>query len=156
MIKWIRNILIGIATIILLVMIGLSISSRFADERQLIAGRLAPCPDTPNCVCSEDYPNRNFQPVVIDTTQIHTEWLLFKQTIIAAGGEIKTEQDTYVWAVFVTPLWRFVDDFEARLDSESGLIHVRSASRVGGYDYGTNLKRVQHVVDLFKTKRFKG
>jgi len=37
----------------------------------------------------------------------------------------------------------FADDFEARLEPEAGLVHVRSASRLGWHDLGVNRKRVE-------------
>ena len=38
---------------------------------------------------------------------------------------------------------RFVDDVELYYDEKAGLIHVRSASRLGRRDFGVNRKRVE-------------
>ncbi|MFT6364114.1 MAG: hypothetical protein ACJAZ8_002538 [Planctomycetota bacterium] len=57
--------------------------------------------------------------------------------------ELVTVEQTYAHAVFRTPLMRFRDDLEVRLDEPNTVIHVRSASRVGHSDMGANRKRVE-------------
>ena len=37
----------------------------------------------------------------------------------------------------------FIDDLECWLFEDEGVIHVRSASRVGYYDFGVNRRRVE-------------
>ena len=39
----------------------------------------------------------------------------------------------------------FVDDVEFFLDENANVIHVRSASRLGNSDLGTNRKRVEAI-----------
>jgi uncharacterized protein (DUF1499 family) len=62
--------------------------------------------------------------------------------VIDLGGVISRLEDDYLAAMFETTLFRFVDDVELRLDAEAGVIHIRSASRVGRSDLGANRKRV--------------
>jgi uncharacterized protein (DUF1499 family) len=119
----------------------------------MVNGKLAPCPETPNCVCTEDYANKNYQPLVINKANAQAEWNKLLAAVREAGGEVQEADDTYLWAEFVTPLFRFVDDFEARLDTSQAMIHLRSASRVGDYDFGTNLKRVNRVVEIYQGKK---
>ena len=56
------------------------------------------------------------------------------------------------------PAWcfSFVDDINVVLDTETNLIHIRSASRKGHSDFGVNRKRIEalrlqlqkaHVID---------
>jgi uncharacterized protein (DUF1499 family) len=59
------------------------------------------------------------------------------------GARIEAATDTYLHARVRTPLFRFVDDLEILLDSEAGLVHVRSASRIGDWDLGANRRRVE-------------
>ena len=40
---------------------------------------------------------------------------------------------------------RYTDDFEARVDSEANVIHVRSASRLGKRDFDVNRQRVDAI-----------
>jgi uncharacterized protein (DUF1499 family) len=53
-------------------------------------------------------------------------------------------------------VFRFVDDINVILDTETNLIHIRSASRTGHSDFGVNRKRIEalrlqlqkaHVID---------
>ena len=49
----------------------------------------------------------------------------------------------YVRAEFISRIFRFVDDVEFVLDSETCLLHMRSASRIGYYDFGANRRRIE-------------
>jgi uncharacterized protein (DUF1499 family) len=40
---------------------------------------------------------------------------------------------------------RFVDDVEFLLDAPAGLVHVRSASRLGRRDFGANRTRIEAI-----------
>jgi uncharacterized protein (DUF1499 family) len=57
---------------------------------------------------------------------------------------IKVEEG-YLYAECRTKTMRFVDDFEARVDAAAGVIHVRSASRLGRRDMGVNRARVEMI-----------
>ncbi len=141
--------LLIIVLLFILVMYGLSITSRFTGSHGLNRGRLARCPGITNCVCTENYENRNYDPIpFIDDDPIKS-WANLKSVITSAGGEIKTDSSGYLWSIFITPVWRFVDDFEARLDTVNACIQLRSASRVGRYDFGTNLRRINLVTHLY-------
>ncbi|MCA8941395.1 MAG: DUF1499 domain-containing protein, partial [Planctomycetes bacterium] len=52
-----------------------------------------------------------------------------------------------------TAVWRFVDDLELLLDDERSVIDVRSASRVGEFDFGANRGRVETLRSLFGALR---
>ena len=55
---------------------------------------------------------------------------------------IKAERD-YLYAEYRTKLLRYVDDLELYYDEKQGVVHVRSASRLGRRDFGVNRKRVE-------------
>jgi len=74
-----------------------------------------------------------------------------KRAIEAMGGRILEEQPGYLHAIFVSRLFRFVDDLELRLDEGAGVIQVRSASRVGHSDFGVNRKRVERLRERFRS-----
>ncbi len=57
--------------------------------------------------------------------------------------------DRYLWATFRSRVFRFVDDLELRLDEAGGVIHVRSAARLGYADFGVNRKRVVALRNRF-------
>ena len=65
-----------------------------------------------------------------------------KQVVSETGGSVITEEAGYLHVVYETPLLRFMYDMEFRLDSNTQRVHVRSASRVGKSDLGTNRERV--------------
>ena len=134
-------------------LVYLSFKSRSIENYGLVEGKLSICPDTPNCICTEEYENKNYQPIKINLENKNIAWENLKAAIREAGGKIQIEKSDYVWASFVTPIFRFVDDFEARVDIVQSCIHLRSASRVGDYDFGTNLKRVNRVVEIYMAKK---
>jgi len=49
----------------------------------------------------------------------------------------------YLYAEFRSKLLGFVDDVEFTHDDKAGVIHVRSASRLGRRDFGVNRARVE-------------
>lgn len=117
-------------------------------------GRLAPCPATPNCVCSQcSSDDAHFvEPV---TYSVPTETLMelvsavLKETprtnIIAAS-------EKYIHAEATTLIFRFTDDFELYVDAGQKQLHFRSASRVGRSDFGTNRRRVEVFKQEFEKK----
>ena len=112
----------------------------------LIENQLSQCGSKPNCVCSEQQdrgehyvePVKLVQPNVVSLQQV-------SEVITAAGGEVVQSSDNYLAATFTSSAFGFVDDFEARLDADKGVLHLRSASRVGHSDLGANRKRVEQI-----------
>lgn len=62
-----------------------------------------------------------------------------------AGAEIVRSETGYLYATFTTPLMKYTDDVEFLLDAQAGVVHVRSASRLGHGDLGLNRKRVEAI-----------
>lgn len=114
-------------------------------------GRLSPCPKLKNCVCSH-YPSDQGH---------HMEGILFQgslaeaklrlQKIIAKFPEAKlvADQGSYLRAEFTSPVFKFVDDVEFLIKVDEGMIHFRSASRLGQWDLGANRKRLRKIRNLF-------
>ena len=59
------------------------------------------------------------------------------------------EAEFHGWAL---PLLRFRDDLELQLDATAGVIHLRSCSRVGRSDLGTNRRRVEAIRGAFEDR----
>ena len=59
---------------------------------------LAPCPDTPNCVCSESNTHHSIEPMPINGHHAASAWAIFKKTLQDTGGTIKKDSRDYVWA----------------------------------------------------------
>lgn len=107
--------------------------------RGLVHDKLAPNNPSPNSVCSEGE-GANIEPIRIKDAE--DAWDALQDAIESLSGRFISIEENYVHAVFKTSVLGFEDDLEARLDTENGLIHLRSSSRVGYSDMGCNLKRV--------------
>lgn len=113
----------------------------------IVNGKLAKCSRKPNAVCSEYISDTSHYIEPIDVSKVNMGQHFYKviQAIEANGGEIVTKNDHYVAAIFTSTIFKFVDDVEARLDKEEGVIHLRSASREGYSDLGVNAKRIAAI-----------
>jgi len=140
---------IGIVLIIGIMLAILSIASRKQPELGLLNGQLRPCPTSPNCVCSEQQIEGAFVEPLSYTTTAEDAWRNIKQAIVDTGGVVVTEQNGYLHARYETPLMRYIDDVEMRLNKKQQVIHIRSASRVGHSDLGANRKRVTRIRAAF-------
>jgi len=141
-------ILVGVLVLAGLLLISLSCAGR-SPEVGLMEGRLRPCPDRPNCVCSEDGEIRAWTKPLVFHGSAKRAWEQLQIAIKGMGGEIQRHSDTYMWATFTTKVFRFVDDMEFRMVDDESIIHVRSASRVGYSDLGLNRRRVEKLRSRF-------
>jgi uncharacterized protein (DUF1499 family) len=107
-------------------------------------GRLAACPNSPNCVSTqaEDAAHR-IEPFAF-TGDLSSAMQRLK-SIIARQPRMKivAETDNYLHVEAASRLFRFVDDVEFFLDEAAGIVHFRSASRVGHFDLGVNRARME-------------
>jgi uncharacterized protein (DUF1499 family) len=126
-------------------------ASKSGDAPGLISGVLTPCPDKPNCVCSEAGEDAEHQIAPLDYSGSSPEkaWSRISQVIGELGGEVVDSEDGYIAAIFSSSLFGFVDDVELRLDAPQRKIHIRSASRVGHSDLGVNRKRTEALTRSF-------
>lgn len=105
-------------------------------------GRLAPCKRTPNCVSSQvDAADREhyISPIAFRGSMSDLRRAVES---MERATVIKAERD-YLYAEYRTRLLRYVDDLELYYDPTQGVVHVRSASRLGRRDFGVNRKRVE-------------
>ncbi|MFO0102026.1 MAG: DUF1499 domain-containing protein [Betaproteobacteria bacterium] len=61
------------------------------------------------------------------------------------GARIMTSAPDYLYVQFTTRWLGFVDDAEFFVAPAGGVIHVRSASRLGKSDFGANRARIEHI-----------
>lgn len=66
------------------------------------------------------------------------------------GATIVEQRPGYLYAQFQTRMLKFVDDVEFLLDAPAGVIHMRSASRLGRKDFGANRQRLETVRQRFE------
>lgn len=96
-----------------------------------------------------DANNNDIEPLQFNG-DASTAFNKLKQIVSAmAGATIIRSEPTYLYAQFRTPLMKFVDDVEFVLDAPSSAIQMRSASRLGKKDFGTNRKRLESIRQRF-------
>ena len=118
-------------------------------------GRLAPCPDTPNCVSTReeaDDAEHHMEPVSFSGSAGEAMEAVAGTVEEMPRAEIVQSEDDYLRAEFTSRIFRFVDDVEFRADGETGLIYFRSASRVGHSDMGVNRERMTEVTMRLEAK----
>ena len=112
-------------------------------------GMLSECPDMPNCVCT-CYPEDKkhyIKPVKMRPDKVgKAVEIIVKIVEKWSGAEIVKNEERYLHVTFTSKFMKFVDDVEFLLQPENGLIQIRSASRLGYWDFGTNAKRVKQIV----------
>ena len=73
------------------------------------------------------------------------------QVLQAVPGVVVVRQEAgYLQATARTRWLGFVDDLEFWLDPNAGVIHVRSASRLGREDFGANRKRIEALRQAYE------
>lgn len=110
-------------------------------------GRLAPCPESPNCVSSQETDEvHGMEPLAIPLPPERAQELLLEVLQEMPRSKIVTTEPGYVRAEFRSRIFRFVDDVEFYFDKEAGLLHYRSASRLGRSDLGVNRDRMVTIL----------
>lgn len=69
------------------------------------------------------------------------------------NAEMVEVTDHYVHAKFTSRFFPFVDDVEFCMDDDLKMIHVRSSSRVGYFDFGVNRRRIERIRAKFAALR---
>ena len=116
------------------------------DNLGVKAGRLAPPKSTPNCVSSQADPadaEHYIAPIPFKGDAAQAMAAVRKAVESMEGAAVIRQDADYLYAEYRTRLMRFVDDVEFVFDANAGLIHVRSASRLGRRDFGVNRARVE-------------
>jgi len=118
-------------------------------------GRLAPCPDRPNCVISQGGDKRHhIDPIVYKGEKSAAVETIQQVVQKMAGTRIVTQTDHYLHVEFRSKIMGFVDDVEFFFP-DTTIIHMRSASRVGHSDFGVNQKRLEKIRQLFQKRQSK-
>jgi uncharacterized protein (DUF1499 family) len=112
--------------------------------------KLAPCPNSPNCVSTQSEAKRHaMEPLpYLQTREASKERIL---SILKGMRrmEIVTLTESTIHVEFRTALWKFVDDVEFLFDDRTRAVHFRSASRVGYYDFGLNRRRMKEISEKY-------
>jgi uncharacterized protein (DUF1499 family) len=109
-------------------------------------GRLASCGRRLNCVCSQAAPDDEVRYVApIPFKGSAADAIAAAQRAVASmeRGRVAGVAGNYLHAEFRSKVMGFVDDVEFTFDERAGVLHVRSASRLGRRDFGVNRARVE-------------
>jgi uncharacterized protein (DUF1499 family) len=133
----------GLALIAALVSLAGCSGGRPPPNLGVIAGRLAPCPASPNCVSSEAaVAGQRVAPLHYDGDAARAHARLLATLNGMERARVVRSADDYLHAEFRSAVFGFVDDVEFYF-SPPGTIQARSASRTGHYDFGVNRERVE-------------
>jgi uncharacterized protein (DUF1499 family) len=111
-------------------------------------GKLAAAKRTPNCVSSQADPGdaeHYIAPLPWKGGAPDAMVAVRKAVEAMRGATVIRQEGNYLYAEYRTPLMKFVDDVEFAFDDKAGVIHVRSASRLGRRDFGVNRARVESL-----------
>ena len=109
--------------------------------------KLTPCPSSPNCVCSDADGSHAIDALAITGDPGEAWQALLAYVDAQPRFEVVARGDDYLRVASRTRILRFVDDVEFHLRPGQREIAVRSASRVGYSDLGTNRRRLESVRD---------
>jgi uncharacterized protein (DUF1499 family) len=121
-----------------------SIGLARADAPGVTSGLLASCPDRRNCVASDATDERHRIAPFRLRVPADAAWRdLISAIESMPGAKIVAATPDYLRAEFTSALLGFTDDAEFLLRPQQGEIAVRSASRIGYYDFGANRERIE-------------
>lgn len=109
-------------------------------------GRLARCKRSPNCVSSQadaSDAEHYIAPIAFQGSAEAAMAAVRKAVQAMPRATVVRSEAGYLYAEFRSRLMGFVDDVEFLFDPAAGLIHVRSASRLGRRDFGVNRERIE-------------
>lgn len=111
--------------------------------------KFSPCESKPNCQNSYEDKNspRYFYPIEYVGPKENAREKIIR-IILELSGKIVDDQGDYIKSEFTSSLFKFVDDVEIYL-GEPGLIHLKSKSRNGYWDFGVNKRRLGDITFRF-------
>lgn len=141
--------LILLTALVLVVAIGVIQTRRTPDDLYVFTGGFGGCPRRPSCVSSVSTDDVHRVAALGYSGDPYLAHGLLREVIQRMGGRIEHERPDYLHAVFVTPTMHYHDDLEL-LVSPDGHVDVRSISRFGYHDFGSNRARVEELRRSFE------
>ena len=119
----------------------------------LIDGKLADCPSSPNCVCSDASDAGHRIDAFLLAASPQAAWGAVRDVVVVMPRvQVVASTDTYLHAECRTWLMGFVDDLELHLRPDEGILAVRSASRTGYSDLGVNRRRIEDLRSALRAR----
>ena len=123
-----------------------SIASPAMAATGLSDGHLQPCPESPNCVVSQDGDEKHsVEPITYNGDRTDVKSALLKVLSVVPRTEVVEDTGDYIRTESTSRIFKFVDDAEFYLPKNENVIQVRSASRVGESDLGVNRRRIEQI-----------
>lgn len=107
-------------------------------------GSFTPCPDSPNCVSSDEKRDSHFvEPIKFSMSANEAFKYSIEYFSSSSNFKITVEKANYLRVEDTSMIMGFVDDIELNVRPDGNIIAIRSASRVGHSDFGVNRERVE-------------
>lgn len=121
------------------------------DHLGVVAGKLSPCPSTPNCVSSQSSDEQHYIKPISYQGEPHTAIAALASLINSQERtKIIAEENNYLYAEFASRWMGYVDDVEFLVNPTDKVIDIRSASRLGESDLGVNRQRIEQIRALLQ------
>lgn len=106
--------------------------------------RLAPCPDAPRCVSSHSpEPDHHIAPFAVGSDN---QWQYLQQLLTRLPRtRIITRTEDYLHVEQRSPIMGYRDDIEFLYLPQQKRVDVRSAARIGYYDFQVNRRRIEAI-----------
>jgi uncharacterized protein (DUF1499 family) len=158
---WIVGLLVGLPVLVVIAGQLGAFSGSPPATLGLRDGRLAPPSSTPNSVTSQaglhpGHPQAAYaaiEPLPAGGDPAAAMRTLREVVASMPGATVVEARDDYLHATFRTRLMGYVDDLELAPDAAAGVVHVRSASRLGRRDFGVNRERVEALRQRYLATR---
>jgi uncharacterized protein (DUF1499 family) len=118
------------------------------------ATHLAPCPSSPNCVSSQATDKHFIKPLTI-TGKPEAAFEKLKEILARRPDTTIISADEKIILVEFRTTLGFVDDGIFELDAGNRVINIRSASRIGYYDFGKNRRRMEEIRKEYQSQGMK-
>ena len=148
--SFVRRLVPKLLTVLVISVIGLFGLSMTANRPANLGvnnGKLAKCPDSPNCVSTQSASEDHRMDSIGFQEDADQAVAKIKRTVEKRfpRARLVKENNGYLHYEFTSLIFRFVDDVEFFVDDEAMQIHFRSASRVGHSDLGANRRRMKNI-----------
>ena len=118
-----------------------------------VYARMAPCPNSPNCVSTLADPSNTVhfsEPLTYDGSMMDAKARLLAVVNAMPRTKIVEDDGDYVRVEYRSLIFRFVDDVEFQFDDATKTVQFRSAARLGYGDMGVNRKRMDEIKASFQ------
>ena len=123
-----------------------------SGTKPALIGQFSPCPEKPNCVSSKSSLSlHKIKPIYYKGTPEDAKTKILEIIKSMPRTKIFMTTKNFIHVEFTSKLFRFVDDAEFYFEN-LGIIHFRSASRIGYSDMGVNRERLEKIRQRFIDK----